>query len=174
TAPAMIVTCSLLAWPLFGARLGASEQTPVPDEELVVIELNRESGAIEARRIDPSELETIQNEPVAGARVRSAVRIDSQTGQVDPLDAGLPWYWLLFGFGAQALFTARMLVQWIASEKAKSSVVPTAFWVLSALGGLMLLTYFLRRGDPVGVTGQAFGLSIYARNLVFIRRQQKA
>ncbi|MEM6531714.1 MAG: lipid-A-disaccharide synthase N-terminal domain-containing protein [Myxococcota bacterium] len=98
------------------------------------------------------------------------MRIDRSNGQVDPLDAGLPWWWLAFGFGAQMLFTGRMLVQWIASERAKRSVVPTAFWVLSAVGGLMLLTYFLRRGDPVGVTGQAFGLVIYARNLFFIQR----
>ena len=32
--------------------------------------------------------------------------------------------WVLFGFAGQAVFTARMVVQWQASEKAKSSVVP--------------------------------------------------
>ena len=47
--------------------------------------------------------------------------------------------WLIIGFAGQALFTARFLVQWIASERKRDSVVPVAFWWLSLLGGLMLL-----------------------------------
>ncbi len=66
---------------------------------------------------------------------------------------------------------SRMLVQWIASERARSSVVPTSFWWLSLIGGMMLLTYFLRRGDPVGVAGQLFGVVVYGRNLVLILRR---
>lgn len=94
--------------------------------------------------------------------------------EADPRQTGLTWAWLAFGFGAQALFMSRMLVQWIATERARASVVPTSFWVISLLGGLSLLVYFLRRGDPVGVVGQATGVLIYARNLVFIRRQAHA
>jgi lipid-A-disaccharide synthase-like uncharacterized protein len=92
---------------------------------------------------------------------------------VDARDIGLSWAWLAFGFLAQALFTARMLAQWIATERARSSVVPPVFWWLSLFGGLMLLAYFLRRGDPVGVIGQAFGVVIYARNLLFVRRSAR-
>lgn len=86
----------------------------------------------------------------------------------DPRNVGLPWIWLGFGFLAQAIFMSRMLVQWIATEKARSSVVPVAFWWLSLCGGLMLLTYFIRRGDPVGIVGQLFGVVVYGRNLFFI------
>lgn len=94
------------------------------------------------------------------------------TGEIsDPRDVGLSWAWLAFGFAAQIAFTGRMLVQWIATERARASVVPVAFWWLSLVGGLMLLTYFLRRGDPVGVLGQSFGVVIYARNLIFIGRK---
>jgi lipid-A-disaccharide synthase-like uncharacterized protein len=89
----------------------------------------------------------------------------------DPRAVGLSWPWLVFGFGAQAIFMSRMLVQWIATERARSSVVPKAFWWLSLFGGLMLLTYFLRRGDPVGVAGQLFGVVVYGRNLFFLRRE---
>ncbi len=78
---------------------------------------------------------------------------------------GLPWGWLVFGFGAQALFTARMLVQWLASERAKTSVVPIAFWWLSIAGSFCLGVYFIRRGDPVAVVGQLFGAVVYARNI---------
>lgn len=79
-------------------------------------------------------------------------------------------FWLAFGLVGQAMFTARFLVQWIVSERARRSLIPTAFWWLSLAGGLMLLTYALARRDPVFVIGQASGLVVYARNLWMIRR----
>ena len=62
----------------------------------------------------------------------------------------------------------RMAVQWIMSERERRSVVPTAFWWLSAAGGVMLFVYFCWRKDIVGVLGQSIGLLVYARNLWFI------
>ena len=82
--------------------------------------------------------------------------------------------WVVFGFAAQVVFTARMVVQWRASEKVKSSVVPPAFWWLSLLGASMLLIYFLWRKDPVGFFGQATGWFIYIRNLWFIYGKKAA
>ena len=77
-------------------------------------------------------------------------------------------FWLILGFTGQVLFSARFLVQWIASEKARMSVVPISFWFLSITGGLLLLWYAIRRRDPVFIAGQAMGVCIYARNLVLI------
>lgn len=82
--------------------------------------------------------------------------------------------WLGVGFLAQALFSARFLVQWIASEKAGRSVVPVAFWFLSVFGGALLLAYALYRRDPVFVVGQGAGLIIYSRNLYLIYREKRA
>ncbi len=76
--------------------------------------------------------------------------------------------WVVFGFAGQAVFTARMLVQWRASEKAKSSVVPPVFWWLSLVGASMLMVYFVWRKDIVGFLGQSTGWFIYIRNLWFI------
>ncbi len=76
--------------------------------------------------------------------------------------------WVLFGFTGQAVFTARMVVQWQASEKAKSSVVPPLFWWLSILGASMLMVYFVWRKEIVGFLGQSTGWFIYIRNLWFI------
>lgn len=76
--------------------------------------------------------------------------------------------WVLFGFLAQAVFMARLIVQWYASEKAQSSVIPTAFWWLSLLGSSMLMVYFIWRKEPVGFVGQSTGWFIYLRNLWFI------
>ena len=78
--------------------------------------------------------------------------------------------WLGIGFLGQILFTSRFLVQWIASERARRSVVPLAFWWFSLAGGVVLLAYAIWRGDPVFAIGQGSGLVIYARNLILIGR----
>lgn len=78
--------------------------------------------------------------------------------------------WLTIGFFGQALFSARFLVQWIASERKKQSVVPVHFWYFSIGGGITLLAYAIYRLDPVFILGQATGLFVYARNLWFIHR----
>lgn len=80
--------------------------------------------------------------------------------------------WLIVGFIGQALFTGRFLVQWIASERARRSVVPFAFWVFSIAGGVTLLAYAIYREDPVFILGQAAGLLIYARNIYFVIRER--
>src|ERR1700757_1772774 len=82
--------------------------------------------------------------------------------------------WAVLGFIAQALFTARFLVQWIASERAGRSVIPVAFWVFSIFGGALLLIYALYRKDVVFILGQAFSFFVYARNLYFVMRERKA
>ena len=61
------------------------------------------------------------------------------------------------------------VVQWIASERKKASVVPLAFWWLSLGGGTALLLYAIHRKDPVFILGQAAGLLVYGRNLAFLR-----
>jgi lipid-A-disaccharide synthase-like uncharacterized protein len=82
-------------------------------------------------------------------------------------------FWLGLGFIAQALFSTRFLVQWIASERAGESVVPVAFWFLSLAGGLLLLSYAVWRRDPVFILGQSAGAFVYIRNLVLIWRKRK-
>ena len=76
--------------------------------------------------------------------------------------------WVGLGLLGQVLFTGRMVVQWLTSEKHKRSIVPTAFWWMSLLGGAMLFTYFIWRKDIVGVLGQSTGVFIYSRNLILI------
>jgi len=82
--------------------------------------------------------------------------------------------WVGLGLLGQVLFTGRMLVQWLASEKNRRSVVPTAFWWMSLAGGAMLFSYFVWRKDIVGVLGQSTGVFIYARNLILIYRPRPA
>lgn len=76
--------------------------------------------------------------------------------------------WVGLGLLGQVLFTGRMIVQWLVSEKEKKSVVPPIFWWMSLIGSTMLLVYFMWRRDPVGLLGQAFGWFIYIRNIWMI------
>ncbi|MCP4315615.1 MAG: hypothetical protein GY789_06250 [Hyphomicrobiales bacterium] len=82
--------------------------------------------------------------------------------------------WVLLGFLAQACFTMRFVVQWIASERAKRSIVPVAFWFFSLFGGSLLFIYAIQRQDPVFIAGQGVGLIIYIRNLWLIANERKA
>ena len=81
--------------------------------------------------------------------------------------------WLLVGFMGQALFSARFIVQWVASEKARRSIIPNAFWFFSIAGRATLLAYAIYRQDPVFIVGQAGGLAIYLRNVYFIIRERR-
>jgi lipid-A-disaccharide synthase-like uncharacterized protein len=84
------------------------------------------------------------------------------------------YIWVGLGFLGQVLFTGRMIVQWLVSEKHKRSVVPPMFWWMSLAGSTMLMAYFLWRRDPIGLLGQAFGWFIYVRNLWMIYRPKDA
>lgn len=81
--------------------------------------------------------------------------------------------WIGIGFLGQILFTSRFLVQWIASERRRESVVPVAFWWFSLMGGVTLLSYAIWRQDPVFIMGQGAGLIIYIRNLILIRSKRR-
>ena len=93
-----------------------------------------------------------------------------------PLNISSPYgvVWVLLGLCGQLLFSGRMLVQWIASEKLKRSVVPVAFWWLALGGASMLLVYFAWRRDIIGILGQGTGWLIYVRNLYFISKERSA
>ena len=80
---------------------------------------------------------------------------------------------MVLGFIGQFFFSMRFIVQWVASEKHKKSVVPLAFWVFSVLGSFLLLIYAIYRKDPVFILGQAPNLLIYFRNIWLIKTSKK-
>ena len=81
-------------------------------------------------------------------------------------------FWVVIGLTGQFLFFMRFLVQWLASEKKKESVIPVVFWYFSIAGGVILLAYSIYRKDPDFILGQSVGVLIYARNLYFIHRKK--
>ena len=82
-------------------------------------------------------------------------------------------FFMVLGFIGQFFFSMRFIVQWVASEKHKKSVVPLAFWVFSVLGSFLLLIYAIYRKDPVFILGQARNLLIYFRNIWLIKTSKK-
>ena len=81
---------------------------------------------------------------------------------------------VLVGIVGQLMFTMRFLVQWIASERARKSVIPVAFWFFSIAGGIVLFVYALAIRDPVFILGQGCGVFVYLRNLYFVYRERRA
>lgn len=80
--------------------------------------------------------------------------------------------WLLIGFCGQLLFSMRFILQWLASEKIKRSVVPDIFWYFSLAGGVFLFFYACYRRDPVFILGQGAGIFIYLRNIYFVTKNR--
>ncbi|MFQ6104280.1 MAG: lipid-A-disaccharide synthase N-terminal domain-containing protein [Candidatus Glassbacteria bacterium] len=81
-------------------------------------------------------------------------------------------WWVAIGLVAQAAFSMRFLIQWIATERRKQSYVPISFWHFSIIGGTLLLIYAIHRRDPVFILGQVTGVFIYSRNLYFIYKSK--
>lgn len=71
----------------------------------------------------------------------------------------------VLGFIAQGLFSARILVQWIMSEKAGKVVSPTIFWVLSLIASYLFFIYGWLRNDFSIMLGQVIGYCVYIWNL---------
>jgi len=71
----------------------------------------------------------------------------------------------MIGFSAQILFSARLLVQWIQSEKVKKVLTPELFWELSLMASFLLFVYGWLRDDFAIMLGQSITYFIYIRNM---------
>lgn len=69
------------------------------------------------------------------------------------------------GFIAQGFFSARILVQWILSERARRVLSPTVYWVFSLAGSILLFVYGWLRTDFSIMLGQLISYYIYVWNL---------
>jgi len=84
--------------------------------------------------------------------------------------------WIIYsvGFFAQLLFSGRLILQWIISEKNKKVLTPSLFWKLSLIASFLLFVYGYLREDFAIMMGQALTYFIYIRNLQLQGEWQKA
>jgi len=83
--------------------------------------------------------------------------------------------WLVYGIGflAQILFSSRLIVQWVASERQQRVVTPQLFWTLSLMASILLFIYGVLRDDFSIMLGQSLTYYIYIRNLQLQEQWQK-
>jgi lipid-A-disaccharide synthase-like uncharacterized protein len=95
------------------------------------------------------------------------------------LQTWVPWlyghsyWWTILGFFGNALFSSRFLLQWLASEKKKSLVVPSYFWHLSFWGSVLNVIYAFHIDNAPIIFGVIALPFIYGRNLVLLGRTKK-
>jgi lipid-A-disaccharide synthase-like uncharacterized protein len=82
----------------------------------------------------------------------------------------IPIWLLALGIVSQLIFTLRFIFQWIISEKNKLSQLPSTFWILSTVGSVIILIYSIFRKDPILFIGHTFGIIIYCRNLMILKK----
>ena len=86
---------------------------------------------------------------------------------------GIPLWLVIFGSIGQLIFSVRFLYQFIYSSRLGESVLPRGFWIISAVGAGIILTYGIIRLDPVVILAQSFGLCSYTRNLIIWKKEHK-
>lgn len=122
------------------------------------------------------EVEQLRQEALAGRPGMQAGRLhhNEDKGLFRIMPANITeWVWFLTGMVGEFVFFLRFVVQWIASERKKRTVVPMAFWHLSLAGTAMVLAYAIYKLDPVFILAYSLNIFIYVRNLTIARRHQE-
>ncbi len=83
----------------------------------------------------------------------------------------LEW-WDVVGFVGQVVFFGRFVIQWLASEKKKRTVIPVAFWYISLVGAFITLLYSIHLGKLVFILAFSLSSIIYIRNLIIYYRRR--
>ena len=71
----------------------------------------------------------------------------------------------LSGATGQMLLNLRFIYQWYYAEKMKTSVLPLGFWIMTAVGSILVVIYAIGRFDPVLIFAQGLGLLASVRNI---------
>jgi lipid-A-disaccharide synthase-like uncharacterized protein len=80
---------------------------------------------------------------------------------------------MIIGTIGQLMLNLRYLYQWYYSEKAKESLLPLGFWVISLVASVMVVSYAYIKHDPVLLVSQGLGMMAYSRNIYLSARSPK-
>jgi lipid-A-disaccharide synthase-like uncharacterized protein len=183
----MLLVLALGFWLAMGPASGPRFEVPngagtlkiqVGDVRGIVETTTAESGHVQFRVRFPdfateymSETEFLRQYP---ARVRDeAVEGRDWGKRLLNITSWVNLIWVAIGLFGQLLFSGRMFLQWLISERRRQSVITESFWWFSLLGAVALFSYSVWRQDPVYILGQASGIVIYARNLRLIYKHKR-
>ena len=93
------------------------------------------------------------------------------TQQAEPSQQARIWIWIAIGVVGQGLFALRFLIQWIATELRRKSVVPVVFWYISLVASILLMGSHLQRHEWLYAIGLCATLLVYLRNIYLIHRK---
>lgn len=83
--------------------------------------------------------------------------------------------WKLIGYAGVLLFAGRWVVQLIATRRRGKPTMPRLFWIMSVLGSVLLLSYFIfGKNDSVGVLSNLFPAGVALYNLILDVRAGRA
>ena len=80
------------------------------------------------------------------------------------------WLWIAVGVMGQGLFASRFIVQWIAAELRRKSIVPDVFWYISLAATALLSSSFAAQGEWLFAIGPLLNVPVYVRNIWLIHR----
>lgn len=80
---------------------------------------------------------------------------------------------IIVGTIGQLMLNLRYLYQWYYSEKAKESLLPLGFWIISLVASIMVVSYAYTKHDPVLLVSQGLGMMAYSRNIYLSIRAKK-
>jgi lipid-A-disaccharide synthase-like uncharacterized protein len=79
---------------------------------------------------------------------------------------GLGVYWIYaIGFLSQGLFAARLIIQWLMSEKEGRIVSPAIYWHITLVATYLFIIYGILQHDVVIIFGMVLSYIISVRNL---------
>jgi len=164
-----VLSIPLIAWLVIFGPDGQTDDPFKLSDRLAWLDIDGSEVVFEGK--DGTDLRYSAEEFIAaveGSQGEESARPPAAIRRILNLTSWKGLFWVSIGLLGQALFTGRMVIQWLTSEREKRSVVPVSFWWLSLAGASMNIIYFLWRADAVGILGQSTGWFVYLRNLWLI------
>ena len=113
--------------------------------------------------------------------VMASLGVTLAAASLGPAEDFLKDPYILLGWGGAALFGTRFIIQWLASEKKKESVMPESFWWISLAASFLTIAYYVHLWNiklefkeflPLVIMPSG-GIVPYIRNLMLIHRKKK-
>jgi lipid-A-disaccharide synthase len=93
---------------------------------------------------------------------------------IEPKGMHVSFMWNAIGFCGTFLFASRFWIHWWRAEKDFTKALKSDFWIISLVGSVLALAYFIHIKDLVNIIGFGAGMVPYMRNLILMKKAQKS